>query len=502
MSLSQRLMQARWPVCLAVFAGLGAVAGLGQVPWSLWPLSILSYALAFALIGTGRGIKRIALWGWVFGLGHFVCSLHWIVQPFLVDVARHGWMAPFALILMAGGMAVFWAAGFAIAAALGRGRASLLGIVAGLTATEVARSLVLTGFPWALPGHIWIDTPIAQLAAILGPHGLTLFTLGLAAMIVLTWARVWLAVPALVIVGMWIGLNPGPALPPDPDAPIVRMVQPNAAQDQKFAAGLAEGFVRRLLQLTAEGGEGADPDRRPDLVVWPETSVPWLLEQSAGVLAQATIAAEGAPVVIGIQRREGSRYFNSLVVTDDAGGIASQYDKWHLVPFGEYMPLGEIMGRLGIQGLAASEGGGFSSGPGPDLVSIPGIGEAMPLICYEGIFAEEVNAAPRRPRLLLLITNDAWFGGWAGPAQHFSLARLRAIEQGLPLVRVANTGISGMIDPKGRITGRMPLGGEGATDAALPAALSPTLYSTLGDMPVLVLLFGLAAVAINWRARD
>ncbi len=502
MSLQHRLMQYRWPVRMAVLFGLGVAAGLGQVPWSLWPLSLMASALAIALVGAVRGIRQIALAGWFFGLGHFALALHWIVQPFLVDVARHGWMAPFALVLMAGGMALFWAAGFGIASALGRGRASPFGIVAGLGLAEIARSLLLTGFPWALPGHIWIGTPISQLAAYVGPHGLTLVTLGLAALVVVTWLRVWLLAPVVGFVLAWFGLAPGVAPPVPPDAPIVRLVQPNAAQDQKFVPGFAEVFVRRLLELTAKGGEDAVEGQRPDLVVWPETAVPWLLEHSAGVLAQTAAAADGVPVVLGVQRREGARYFNSLVVTDEAGGIAAQYDKWHLVPFGEYMPLGEIMGRFGIHGLAASEGGGFSRGPGPGLVSIPGIGQAMPLICYEGIFAEEVNAVPERPRLLLLITNDAWFGGWAGPAQHFGLAQLRAIEQGLPLVRVANTGISGMIDPKGRVTGRMALGVKGAQDVVLPSALRPTVYARFGNWPVFILLLALALVVFRRPVGD
>lgn len=502
MSLRHAFMGRRWQVRSVVLVGLGGVAGLGQVPWSLWPLSLMAYALAIVLVGAGRGTRQIALAGWFFGLGHFALALHWIVQPFLVDVARHGWMAPFALVLMAGGMALFWAAGFGIAAALGRGRSSPLGIVVGLGLAEIARSLVLTGFPWALPGHIWIGTPISQLASFVGPHGLTLVTLGLSALIVVTRLRVWLLVPVVGFVLAWFGLAPGVAPPVALDAPIVRLVQPNAAQDQKFVPGRAEVFVRRLLELTARGGEDAEEGQRPDLVVWPETAVPWLLEHSASVLAQTAAAADGRPVVLGIQRREGARYFNSLVVTDEAGGIAAQYDKWHLVPFGEYMPLGEIMGRFGIYGLAASEGGGFSRGGGPGLVSIQGIGHAMPLICYEGIFAEEVNAVPHRPRLLLLITNDAWFGGWAGPEQHFGLAQLRAIEQGLPLVRVANTGISGMIDAKGRVTAWMGLGVEGARDAALPPALPPTVYVRLGDWPVVILLFAFAVAVFRQPLRD
>lgn len=500
------LARCGWRLRLLAYGMAGGVAALGQAPWGIIPATPLGLAVLMVALRADTGWRRAGFGAWAFGLGYFGVALHWIVQPFLVDVARHGWMAPFALVFMAAGLALFWGAAGAVAALIGRGRAGLLALVATLALAEAARSYVLSGFPWALIGHGWIGTPYAQLAAWAGPLGLTLWTLGLAALLVSLWPRLWLALPAAVMALIWVMLDPGPlpAPAPDasaPDAPLVRIVQPNAQQHLKWEPGMAEEFLLRQIRLTAQGGTDADPAHPPALIVWPETAVQWLLEYSDEILREVALAADGAPVVLGIQRREDARYYNSLVVLGADGRVAAQYDKWHLVPFGEYIPLGEVFGRFGIQGLAASAGGGYSSGPGPALVEVPGLGAAMPLICYEGIFAHEVNAAPGRARLLILITNDAWFGKWAGPEQHFAQARLRAIEQGLPLVRVANTGISGVIDGQGRVLGRIGLDVEGARDLPLPAPLPPTLYVRAGDWSALLVMLLLAAVAFALGRR-
>lgn len=480
----------------ALLALTGAVAGLGQVPFALPLLTLAGLALVMASQRHARGRARAFLDGWAFGTGYFMLTLHWIVEPFLIDVARHGWMAPFALVLLAGGLALFWGAAFAGARALTAGRpgpgTSLAGLVVLWSGAEALRSYVLTGFPWALIGHVWSETPLAQLGALVGPHGLTLLTLAGVALCLAIGARPALALPAAALGLGWIALDPGPAPPPAAEAPVVRLVQPNAPQAEKWDPDRALFYYERMLSLTAEG----DP---PDLVVWPETAVPWLLEYAESVLEEVAEAARGAPVALGLQRREGARYYNSLAVVGRMGEVSALYDKAHLVPFGEYVPFGDLMARFGIHGLAASEGGGYSAGARGVVVDLPGIGPALPLICYEGIFAEEVGDYPLRPRLLLLVTNDAWFGQVAGPYQHFALARLRAIEQGLPMVRVANTGVSAMIDGKGRVTASLGLGAAGAVDAALPPALPPTLYARSGDAPVLVLL-ALAAAALALRA--
>lgn len=482
-----------WVRAALLFA-LGTVAGLGQVPFSLPVLTVLAVGLVMALHRRAPHERSAFLHGWAFGAGYFALTLHWIVEPFLIDLARHGWMAPFALVFLATGLALFWGAAFAAARFLARdGAAGLTALVVLWAGAEALRSVVFTGFPWALIGHVWIETPLAQLGAIIGPHGLTLLTLAGAALLVGIGARLWLALPLVAVAVGWVVLDPGPAPAPPDDAPIVRLVQPNAPQDEKWDAARATFFYDRMLRLTRDGPV-------PDLVVWPETAVPWLLEYADGILEEVAEAARGAPVVLGIQRREMARYYNSLAVVGRMGAVSALYDKAHLVPFGEYVPFGEVMARFGIHGLAASEGGGYSAGTRGKVIDLPGIGPAMPLICYEGIFAQQVGDYDIRPRLLLLITNDAWFGQVAGPHQHFAQGRMRAIEQGLPMVRVANTGISGMIDAKGRVHASLALGEAVAVDVALPAALVPTIYARSGDMPLVLFLLGLTmALAVRRR---
>ena len=277
------------------------------------------------------------------------------------------------------------------------------------------------------------------------------------------------------------------------------MVQPNATQREKWNADRFEFFFSRQLEYTAAAPK--DASQAPDLVIWPETAIPWALDMAGSALAEIG-AASDVPVVLGVQRRSNMRYFNSLVVLDADGAVDQLYDKHHLVPFGEYMPLGDLMARFGIHGLAAQEGNGFSSGPGAELLDMGPLGATLPLICYEAVFAHDVNAAPTRPAFLMQVTNDAWFGKAAGPRQHLAQARMRAIEQGLPMARAANTGISAMIDPQGRVTASLALNSAGFIDAPLPAPLPPTLYSRSGDLPLSLLLgLCLAGVAVARRRR-
>ncbi|WP_333712379.1 apolipoprotein N-acyltransferase [Yoonia sp.] len=482
----------RGRVRFAVLAALGVVAGLGQAPLDLWPVTLI--ALAFVLVlSDGFGAPRKAGAAlWVFGIGYFGFSLRWIVEPFLVDIARHGWMAPFALVLMAAGAGLFWALAGWVTARLRLGR---WGLAMTLTGVEVLRSLILTGFPWALLGHVWIETSVAQLAAFGGPHLLTLVTVVAALALAGLFARGWRIVSGVGLAGLAVAaltLAP-PQNPGDIDGPIVRMVQPNAPQAQKWDPAYRDLFLNRSVRLTAEGDV-------PDLVVWPETSVPYLLNFVEDDLSLLADAARGAPLVFGIQRFDDDRnIFNSLVLMEAGAKITAIYDKRHLVPFGEYFPGAGLLGNVGMAGLVGS---GFTPGTAPALIDIPGIGSAIPLICYEGIFAEEIVADISHRRLLLLITNDAWFGKAAGPLQHLAQARLRAIEQGLPMVRVANTGVSAMIDPYGRITASLPLGVDGALDAPLPPALAPTLYAHFGDGPVITVLILLLGAGFLRRKRD
>ncbi len=483
----------RWPGWNALGAsfGLGAVAATGQAPWGFWFLALPAFAAFFALVLR----LRAGFWaGLFFGAGHFGLALSWIIEPFLIEPETYGWMAPFALLSMGFGLGLFWA----LAAAAGR-RAGPVGLALAFTGAEMLRGVVLTGFPWALPGHIWIGTPVAQVAALVGANGLTLLTL-VAAALPLTGRRAGIAGSALLMAGaaafgLWRLDQPAAAAP---GAPLVRVVQPNAAQDLKWDAEAAGRFFDRSLALTE--GTGA-----ADVVIWPETALPYLLNSAPNALRAVGRAGRGAPVILGAQRTDGGlQGWNSLAVVAPDGLVTAVYDKHHLVPFGEYLPLGDLAFRLfGISAFAAQTGNAYSAGPGPMRIELGGrLGSFVPLICYEAVFPGILNRVEGRADWIVQITNDAWFGTLTGPYQHLALARLRAVEQGLPLARAANTGISAMIDAQGRVLGELPLGTAGALDIALPPALPPTPYSRWGEGPVLVLLAALALLILRRRRLD
>ncbi|WP_083848182.1 apolipoprotein N-acyltransferase [Oceaniovalibus guishaninsula] len=480
------------------------MAGLGQVPFSLVAVSLAGLAAACLLVCRAPSWRGAALAGWLIGTGHFAITLHWIVQPFFIDIARHGWMAPFALLLCAGGFALFWAAAGALAHVTARSPAArALAFATAIALAELARSHVLTGFPWALVGYVWTETPAAQIASLAGSFGLTWITLLLAAAIAIAVMRGWIAgalafAGALTLpLGLGLALRPPPA-PLPADAPLIRLVQPNVPQAEKWDPSKAPGHFDRMLRLTSAPGA----DGPPDLIVWPETAVTWRLDPAEPGLARMADAADGTPLAFGVERTDGWRFFNSLAVISD-GRIADVYDKHHLVPFGEFIPLGGLPRLIGLRGYDALDGFGFSAGPGPRLLDLGRAGTALPLICYEAIFPQDVAAAPARPDWLLQITNDAWFGTFSGPYMHLAQARMRSIEQGLPMVRVANTGVSALIDVEGRVLAALPLGEAGRIDARLPPPRPPTIYARTGDLPWLAAMIALLAVmvALRWRRR-
>lgn len=470
---------------------LGLLAAAGQAPLGAWWLTLPALAGVIHLVGRA-GRRGGAVWtAFCAGTGYFGASLNWIIEPFLVDAAKDGWMAPFAVVFLACGLALFWAAAAAIAWRLPQ---RVLGFALCLTAAEVLRGYVLTGFPWALIGHVWIDTPVAQLAAVFGPSGLTLLTLLLAALLA---ARRWTGViVALVLSGAGWGYGLWALAQPKPAAPgiALRLVQPNAAQVSKWDPAEARKFFDRLLAYTA-----VKP--APDLVIWPETALPYLLERHPELQAMIATAGGGAPVVVGRQRTDDVQGWNSLTVIASDGQIAANYDKHHLVPFGEYMPLGDLLyDWFGISALAAQMGNGYSAGPGPQVLDLGALGQVLPLICYEAVFPQDLRGTIRAD-WILQITNDAWFGTLTGPFQHLAQARLRAIEQGLPLVRVANTGVTGVYDARGRQVAALPFGVAAYLDAALPGPLPQTPYARWGEGPVLLLLAGLAAALFARRKQ-
>ncbi|MGR3455616.1 apolipoprotein N-acyltransferase [Pseudooceanicola sp.] len=484
---------------MALAAGLGAVAALGLAPFDLWPVAIAAFAAALWLFARA-GTMRAAAWtGWAAGTGYFLVALHWIVEPFLIDIARHGWMAPFALVFLSGGLALFWAGACALAQWLApRGPLRLPAFVAALTLAELLRGVVFTGFPWALIGHVLIPSPLIQIAAWTGPDGLTLLVLALAAALSrVPRAPVRAGVPVALVSGGL--LLTAPVLAPQPpatpaDAPVLRLMQPNAPQGEKWDPAKINMFFNRMLSFSAQQPPA-------DLAIWPETSVPAILEQSEGIRAAIAERAGGATSVIGIERREGWDYFNSLAVLGPDGAVGDVYDKHHLVPFGEYLPQKALLSRLGLAPMV-DRFGGFSPGVGPQVIDLGPAGRAIPLICYEAVFPREIRSVATRPDLLLQITNDAWFGTFSGPYQHFAQARLRAVEQGLPMVRVANTGISGVIAADGEVLETLPLGEAGYLDAPRPAAAPPTLYARIGGWPVTLLTISVLLAALIRQRRQ
>jgi apolipoprotein N-acyltransferase len=498
LSPSDWLARRSAPARVAVASLAGAAITLGQPPVSA-PLTLfLALPVLVWLLDAAPSPRAAAVLGWAAGFGHFVTGLHWMGHAFLVDAERFAWMLPFAVTLLPAFIALFWALAFAAARALWRPGWTRAPLLAGALATaELARSFLFTGLPWGLPAYAWVETPVMQAAAWAGPHGLTLLTLALAALPLAAGLLHPAGLAALAAVAaLWgAGVLRVPEATAYPqDATVLRIVQPNAEQHLKWRAGHRERYAARLRRESA-----ADPDPalgRPHLVIWPETAITFLPQDAPGEVAEIAASARGATLVTGAlfyRMRGGLReWSNALMAVGPEGRILHRYDKHHLVPFGEYLPLRGLLERIGLEEIAGMGGAGFEAGPGPETVALPGLPAFAPAICYEMIFPHEVVADAPRPGFILHVTNDAWFGSFAGPQQHLAQARIRAIEQGLPVARAANTGISAVIDAHGRVRASLALGAHGRIDAALPEALPPTLYARTGDWPAL------AALALLW----
>lgn len=478
-----------------ILMALGVVLATGQAPLN-WALLAMAALIGFFWLM--RHFRPGFGFGWFFGVGYFGAGCHWIVEPFLVDIAATGWLAPFALFIFATGFGLFWGAAGWLTARFWPQSPVILALA--LAGTEWLRAHVFGGFPWNLISYIWIESGIYMLAQWIGPHGVSLATLLAAA--VLARVRWWIS----IIIGMSIaGLGtlsllvavlilPFFGMPflgdidiRKDDPPTIRLLHPNVEQAEKWHPDTRERIFQQQRSLSAEHPP-------VDLIIWPETAVYFPIDLAAPELAAIS---NGADILTGFQRRdENGLYYNSLArITPDAE-VLDIYDKTRLVPFGEFIPFGNLLARFGIHGLAAQDGAGFVAGPGPQSFDIPGIGRIQPLICYEGIFPEFAGASDRRPDLMILITNDGWFGKWAGPAQHFAQARARSIEQAIPMLRIANKGVTAHISKSGFVLDVLSDYRAGYLDIHPSFAGPATFYSRWRDLPFLLILMSCTALVL------
>jgi apolipoprotein N-acyltransferase len=510
---------------LLVGAACGAMATAAMPPWHLVPaLWIALPMLLWLLDGCRTG--REALWlGWSFGLGHFATGLTWITNAFYVDAETHGAFAIPAVGALAAGLGFYIAAVTWLVHRIPHEADGLpydrtptaamraLGLALAWAAAEWVRGWLLTGFPWNPMGSVWTAWPaMIQVTAVIGTLGLGALTVAAAAMVSVlgpsprsraAWMIAGAPLAVLGVLAAGGGLRLSFAQPAEVPGVVLRLVQPNISQADKWRPGLRERHFMEHVRLSA-----TPAGRAPTHVIWGEAAVAYALDRDeTRRQIAASIVPSGGALIVGVPRAAASggdveRIYNSLLVIRPDATIAAVYDKVHLVPFGEYLPLRSL---IPFKKLTAGTMD-FSPGPARATIALDGLAPFSPLICYEAIFSGAVTgpeaAGGERPQWLLNVTNDSWFGDSSGPRQHLAAAQLRAAEEGLPLVRVANTGISAVIDPYGRILGRIDLDVSGVLDATLPVALrSPTPFNVLGQAVPLFLILVSAGGLVWWIRR-
>jgi len=508
----------------AIALAAGALSALAMAPFNAWPVLFLTFPIAVWLIdgaaaGRWRGVPAAALSGYWFGLGYFVPGLYWIGYAFFVDAQTFAWLTPFAVLGLPAYLALFTALGFALARLIWpRDASRVLALAASLTISEWLRGHLLTGFPWNAFGYALSEPlALAQTASLIGLWGMTFLAVAI------------FASPAVLIDGSSRGRKPwrAPAaavlvlaamlafgavrLSQHPTAMVagtkLRIMQPDLQQDAKFNYSAKAAVMQKYLTLSDRAsGPQSTGVRDVNILIWPESAFPFFLTREADAMAEiADLLPKGTVLITGSVRAPDlpagvriTRAYNSIYFIDHDGSVLSVYDKLHLVPFGEYLPFQSWMEKLGFQQLTKVVGG-FIPGTIRRPLDVPHAPPALPLICYEAIFSGSIVDRDERPGWIINVTNDGWFGLSTGPYQHLQQARLRSIGEGLPLVRAANTGISAVIDPVGRIVAQLGLGLEGVLDAGLPAAIAPTIYARIGNIPAAAIV--IVALAIVLRRR-
>ena len=511
-----------WRRALIAF-GAGALSVLALAPTDIWPVLFLTFPILVWLVdgaAAGRlgGVPSAAVAGWWFGFGYFLAGLYWVGHAFLVDPQIFGWLLPIAVISLPAGLALFTAFGLALARFLWtRGPLRLIALAVALTVAEWLRGHVLTGFPWNAYGYALTGPLVlAQAAALMGLWGLTFLAVAIfASPAVLADERTdtprpWrtLAIAALTLAALAAYGAMRLARQPTEFVPDVRLriMQPNLQQDEKFNYSAKQQVMNRYIALSDRStGPQSTGVRDATHLIWPESAFPFFLTREPDAMAQiAALLPQGTVLITGAIRAPElapgaklERAYNSIYVIDHDGSILSVYDKVHLVPFGEYLPFQDFLESLGLMQLTKLPGG-FIPGDRRRALNVPRAPRFIPLICYEIVFPGEAVPRSERPGWLVNLTNDGWFGISNGPYQHLQQARVRAIEEGLPVVRAANTGVSAVIDPLGRIIRSLPLGTEGVLDAPLPRAINPPLYVNTGEGAT-VLMLGLGIMLVVRR---
>ncbi|HUJ03268.1 MAG TPA: apolipoprotein N-acyltransferase, partial [Rhizomicrobium sp.] len=493
---------------LALVTGL--LSALAFAPFCIFPFLLIAFAMLVLFIDGARRAKRPMLGafaiGWVFGFGHFLAGLYWVGYAFMVNPSAHEWQIPFVAILLPGGLALFPAVAALIASLFWRaGTARILIFTLCYAAAEWLRGHVFTGFPWNIPAYGWgASLGVLQSVALIGAYGLSVLTILFGASLARVTdrdKRAWRLPIAMTIVFALLAITGDIRLAVTPETNVakvhLRLVQPNVPQDQKYVfKDIARNWRRLIFLSEAQSSEGP-----PTHIIWPEAAPPFFLAREPMALDDIAVLTGHNRVLMtgavrGMRDDSGVHFFNSVYIFAHAGELIATYDKFHLVPFGEYLPapIAGLLNDLGITKLVDSPGG-FTPGTGPRTYAVPGAPPAGPLICYEILFPNAVVGATR-PGWIVNVTDDSWFGPSSGPYQHLLTARVRAIEEGLPVARAANTGISAVIDPLGRIRASLGLDKMGVVDAPLPSALRPTPFAHLGDAGFFVLWIGCLVLAI------